>query len=356
MKSAKNSERFLDFKKQLGKFKKEIDKELVLFFEEKVFLPKDKEYKYFVDVLREYTLRKTSKRIRGSLCFATYRMYGGRKRFVFDVAVALELMHSFLLIHDDWIDGDKTRRGGLTVHKTFEHKFKKQKNYEHTASSSAVILGDFASFLSQKAILDSAMPDRLKTALLKAININLLKTAYGEYLDIINSSKRNHIEKMIEYKTSYYTFVNPLIAGALCAGASKAEVEKLEEIGKSLGKAFQIYDDILDLFSNKTGKDVASDIRQGKYNFLILRALDSLKGSELQRFRKIFSGKERLNSKNIRFVKSAIETSGALEYNINKALSYREEAVQKISKLKVKNKKYLYFLYQLSDYIVNRDV
>ncbi len=346
------------FKKELARFKREIEKRLDVFFQKKMqeAVKMDKEYQDFVQVLFEYTMRKGAKRIRGTLACITYKMYGGIGRSILDIATALELVHSFLLIHDDWIDQDSKRRGGDTVHKVFEKRLRitdKQKR-EHTSGSCAVMLGDLASLYSSELVLKSGFANDVKVRVLKNIISNLSNTVYGEYLDILNFGDIGKIKRMIENKTAFYTFVNPLTVGAVCAGADRSEIKKLEDIGRNLGIAFQIRDDILDIFGENIGKDSASDIREGKVNLLTAYALKNLKGRDLTRFKNILFKKKHLNKHDIEFIKKSIETSGSLDYNVKEAFEHKEKAQHTISKLKVKNTKYLYFLLYLSEYVVTR--
>ena len=347
------------FKKELTRFKRDIEKRLDVFFQKKMkeSVEKDRDYQQFIQVLSEYTMRKGAKRIRGTLACITYKMYGGTRRSILDISVALELIHSFLLIHDDWIDQDLKRRGGDTVHKAFEKRLKIPDRHrrEHTGGSCAVMLGDLASLYSTELVLKSGFADEVKIKILQNIVLNLTHTVYGEYLDILNFDDIDKIKRMIENKTAFYTFVNPLTVGAVCAGAGKSEIKKLEDIGRNLGIAFQIKDDILDIYGKNTGKDTASDIREGKVNLLTAYALKNLKGRDLAKFKNILFRKKHLNRYDIEFIRKSIETSESLDYNINKAFKHKEKAQHTISKLKVKNTKYLYFLYYLAEYVVMRE-
>ncbi len=201
------------------------------------------------------------KRIRPILTYETYRICGGKEDHeIIPPACAIEIVHTFTLIHDDLpcIDNDDLRRGVPTVHKAFGEDI-------------AVLAGDALFIYGIEVFLKSkSEPLKLLRALdsfVKALGPK--GVIEGEVLDIkgekmepdVDYLKKIHLEKTAKF------FSSCLEIGAILANAKKEEVEKFKEIGLEMGMAFQIQDDILDLTGDKekVGKRVKKDINKMTY-------------------------------------------------------------------------------------------
>jgi geranylgeranyl diphosphate synthase type I len=225
------------------------------------------------------------KKVRGALTNLGYRLAGGRdSKAILEASCGIELLHDFLLIHDDIVDNDITRHGRPTVHE----KYSKNRG-QHFGVAKAIIVGDMGAFLGYELIAQSAFPAQRKIEALTKLNDLLLKTVYGEILDIEFDFKTKvsweDILRVRTYKTAYYTFVMPLTVGAVLGKAGKKTLEIIEKYGVPVGLAFQLADDILGVFGNpsKTGKSNESDIREGKKTLLFAKSLE-LSGETGKRF------------------------------------------------------------------------
>lgn len=235
-----------------------------------------------IRVLSEFTLRG-GKRLRAGLVYYGHRCFSGRDtEAVWKVAMCLELVQSFLLIHDDVIDEDDTRRGGCTVHRHYSDLHRERyhrRNPKHFGESMAILCGDLALTLANEIIGRLVLDAPVRGALLDRMHRMVSHVIYGECMDVLSEVEAEVSERDIlgigMLKTASYTVEGPLHMGALLGGAGSEDLERLSGYAIPLGKAFQVQDDILGLFGDaaKLGKPVGSDIREGKKTLLILKAL-----------------------------------------------------------------------------------
>lgn len=198
-----------------------------------------------------------------------------------DVAAHVELLHFAFLLHDDVIDGDLTRRRGpnLIGALVAAHADAHVEPALHWARSSAILLGDM---LLSSAVLGFARADvsaEARDRLLSLLEQTIFETVAGEHADVALSDgviapDLRTILATSTYKTATYSFVLPLRAAAVLAGSSPAAEEQLSEIGRHLGLAYQLQDDLLSVFGDpgQHGKDAYSDLREGKETAIIAYA------------------------------------------------------------------------------------
>jgi len=349
--------------KTLKHYKEQIDNELRLFLKNKIekvnnVSPSSKE---IMEHIMEFNLRG-GKRIRPTLLIFGYKAFGGKKENeILKAALAVELMESFFLIHDDIIDQDELRRGYLTMHKIYENKCKRcYKNIDakRYGESMAIIAGDILSILGSEAILYTNFPIKNKLKAIDKFNRCVINTNFGQILDIKSSLdpeiKETDINRIHQLKTAIYTIETPLHIGAILTGAKKKELKTLSNYAIPLGQAFQIKDDILGLFSTKQkiGKPVGNDIREGKKTLLILKALEKA-GKKEKSFILNCLGNKKATEKNIEKIKQIVIKTGSLDYSEDLAKNLVEKAKKAIinSKLKKQGKE---FLLGIADYIINR--
>lgn len=192
---------------------------------------------------------------------------------------AFELLHTSLLMHDDVIDRDFTRRGRPTLSATYRNQAvaagKSLSEAEHTGHSAAIIAGDLllsaAISMAARAGRSLAQATAIETSFQRAIH----QAGAGELEDLLYSLESSpatvhQVLHMEELKTASYSFKFPLQAGALLAGATVADAEALAVVGGQLGLAYQLIDDVLGTFGDpdETGKSVDSDLREGKSTIL----------------------------------------------------------------------------------------
>ena len=216
------------------------------------------------------------KRFRPRLVLSAHHGCGGsRDDAAAHVAAAFELLHTALIVHDDVIDRDFTRRGIPNVSGSYRDRAATAgipiPAAEHRGMSTAVIAGDLALFNAYRLIDRSGVDGPLRTRLLDLMDEALFSSAAGELLDVEFSVSREipaveEIVHMERLKTAAYTFEAPLKAGAALADASEELMSLLGHFGRDLGIAYQATDDLLGLFGDEaqTGKSVLGDLREGK--------------------------------------------------------------------------------------------
>lgn len=227
--------------------------------------------------LRDLSLRG-GKRLRAALVVAGYRAANGTADLdpALDAGVAVELVQSYFLIHDDWMDRDETRRGGPSVHKLLERSLGSERLGEY----SAVLAGDYGAALAIDALARVDVPPSRLARALSAFSRMQMDAVAGQQLDVIG--RGSNIEKTYVLKTGSYTVAGPLRLGAVLAGGRADLVTTLERFALPAGVAFQLRDDLLSAFGDpkETGKPFANDIRSGKHTLLIERAFELSRGAD----------------------------------------------------------------------------
>ncbi|MEK7580848.1 MAG: polyprenyl synthetase family protein [Patescibacteria group bacterium] len=252
------------------------------------------------------------KRLRGFLVYLGY-LVGGRSDLekILPISLAIETIHTFLLIHDDVIDKSDTRHGKLTIHRRLEKLFG-----AHYGMSQAIIVGDIACFEAFALVNSSRLSAQAKVECQKKIYEVLLETAYGEALDVENSYKKasvDDIKQVTDLKTARYSFVGPLAIGAILAGkASSNQLDAISKFGRLVGVAFQLQDDLLGLFGDEKvlGKSVLSDMREGKNTLVIYKARELATNSDRQMLSTLW-GKQTASKADLITVQEIVKRSGA---------------------------------------------
>jgi len=181
-----------------------------------------------------------------------------------DACAALELLQTYLLIHDDWMDCDDERRGGPSVHASFRDRY----GDAHLGASLAVLAGDLAAAYAWELLGGAPFPEGRVLDGMGAFWRMQEEVVFGQHLDLIATEE---VDRMQHLKTGSYTVRGPLRVGAVLANATAAQTEALERYGAPLGIAFQLRDDLLGTFGDRTalGKPTGSDLRAGKRTSLV---------------------------------------------------------------------------------------
>lgn len=199
------------------------------------------------------------------------------------VAAATELLHTAFVIHDDVIDNDDTRRGRPSVPGLFRSDAAELGTapaaHDTYARAGAILAGDLALAAAIRAVATCGVDAPTTHRLLDLLDATLHASAAGELADVrltLSPDMPGAEEALAvtEHKTAVYSFVLPLQAGAVLAGADEAAVRVLGEIGRRLGIAFQLHDDVMAIFGDpaQTGKDPLGDLREGKRTPLLVHA------------------------------------------------------------------------------------
>ena len=248
----------------------------------------------------EYTLAAGGKRVRPQLAMIANQLFGGKDEDVLPAALALEVFHNFTLLHDDVMDKADVRRGRPTVHVKWNE-------------NTAILSGD--QMLIEAYKLLSGVPADKLPKVLQLFNKMATEICEGQQYDV-DFESQEHVTideylKMIRLKTSVL-LANALQTGAYIADADEQAQEALYQFGINIGLAFQIQDDILDVWGDpKTfGKAVGGDISCNKKTFVYLEAMrllgDEAKGNELQHW---YSQVLEDNTEKIAAVKEIFEQS-----------------------------------------------
>lgn len=300
------------------------------------------------------------KRLRPLLMSLSYEMYGGGNKLLkVQAGIVLELLHTFMLIHDDIEDGDLQRHGGPTVEAIYRNKLtgKNIEQRNHIARGCAINAGDVAhSMVYAKLSSLSAQPSTI-VSLVKLVSDKSIITALGQQHDILAPTTKKlvlaDVERIALYKTAYYSFILPLLFGSTLAENTK-DGKKLEQIGRNLGVAFQITDDLLGVYgqSEVLGKPNISDMREGKNTMLLHHALSMAQPSQIKTIKKYW-GNSQADSAALDQIREIFEVSGAKQKAINDASELHAIAVKNIKGLKI-DTKYQQLLQEFSDKCVNR--
>ncbi len=301
--------------------------------------------------MKHFILRR-GKRVRPILFVIGYKGFSAKNpKNLYRSALAIELLHAFLLVHDDIVDNSDMRRGQASMHKLLGKKINRPKKTGFSGKDLAMITGDIMYAIAIEAFLSISEDPRRKEAALKKFIETACYTGCGEFIELISSIedikkiKKDQIYKIYDYKTAYYTFIAPLITGAILGGASKKETRLLFQFGTSLGRAFQIKDDILGIFGEKkkTGKSNLSDLQEGKKTLLIWHAYNHGDKQQKAILRKILK-KGKITIKDLNITRGIMTQTRSLEYAKEqiKALAEDSGEVLKNSKMRPKYKKALF--------------
>jgi geranylgeranyl diphosphate synthase type II len=247
-------------------------------------IPKDTRYRgVLYDLVLDYPLRD-AKAMRPALCIATSRALGGRLEAVLPSAAVIELYHNAFLIHDDVEDQSEKRRDLPTLHGMYGVPI-------------AVNVGDAMLALALGPLLDNMATLGMGAALriLQAVARMARESAEGQAIEL-DWVRRCSFElcdadyvHMVEKKTSFYSFITPMLVGAIVAGAEPARLQSLQTFASHLGVAFQIQDDILNLAADEGayGKEIGGDLWEGKHTLILMHMMRSAAEEERSRAREI---------------------------------------------------------------------
>lgn len=350
----------------LKNFKKRFEPYLQEYFDKKIQQAGeiDSIAEEAVSMIEDYTI-SGGKRIRPAVLYFGYLAAGGKdSEKIVKASMSMELLHSFLLIHDDIIDKDASRHGVETIHERYKkigRKYSLTKDSVHFGNSMAIISGDMAASMACDIIFNADFPSDVIVKALDKLQKIVYVTIPGEMIDVIMSytgkATEDQILKMHEAKTARYTFEGPLQLGCLLAGGDESLLEKFSAYALPLGKAFQIKDDVLGVFGDekKLGKPVGSDIIEGKQTLLVTKALENGNREQRTVIRKCLNN-ENLTEKEVQEFRNVVRETGALEYSEDLAGKFVQEATEALKKIDFKNSEAEKFLAGIADYIVNREV
>ena len=258
------------------------------------------------------------KRLRPRIFLLIHDFYSNGQKTPLAAACAWELLHSSVLIHDDIIDRDTIRHGKPNVAGRYQQLYSRLTPADagHYALSAALLAGDMLLSSAHGIITDSELTDTQKICMYDYLQKAIFTVGGGELLD--TESALYPIDSVDPFaiavhKTSSYSFQMPLESGAALAGAPKEEISKLGQIGRYVGIAYQLQDDILGVFgdSAKTGKSNRSDIFEKKRTLLIQYTFKQASSDDAIRLKELYSLERVLTDSEAEEVYAIIEKAGA---------------------------------------------
>ena len=202
---------------------------------------------------------------------------------VVDAGAALELLHTFALVHDDVMDGSDRRRGRAAIHTAFIAAHAQRgwrAESRRFGEGAATLVGDLAFVYADVLFGEAPVSAR------RVFDELRIELCIGQYLDLVGtasgSSDPAQAERIERYKSGKYTVERPLHLGAALAGRLDELADPLSAVGLPLGEAFQMRDDLLGVFGDAsvTGKPVGDDLREGKLTPLIAVAASRVQGAD----------------------------------------------------------------------------
>ena len=293
----------------------------------------------------QHLIKAGGKKIRPSLVVLSSEAVGGTAQEALKTAAAVELIHTFSLIHDDIMDKDDMRRGKPSVHILW-------------GESMAILAGDTLFSKAFETVLETGIDgvsyERVVNAL-KTVVDSCIKICEGQASDMCFEGNFDVNED--EYMKMIYKKTGALIAaatrsGAIIGGGSPAQVETLSEYGRLVGLAFQIQDDYLDVISDEEnlGKPVGSDIVEGKMTLMVVHALSNASDDDKEEIISILKADE---DTDVDRAIELFEKYGSINYARDIALDNVDQAKKLLESLEDSEAKIA--LAMIADYVLQRN-
>ena len=332
---------------QITKFKP------VVWSQIKKYLPNKNPQEHY-KIMREYPERQ-GKYLRPGLILLSSQMFGSDSKKALLTAAAMQVCEDWILVHDDVEDHSLERRHKPALHIIYGEEL-------------AVNAGDALHVVMWRMLGDNVrlIGDEPGWKVFNKMADMIEKTVEGQFLEI-NLIRKNKVEikekeyfEMIDVKAGYYTIIGPLQLGAIIAGKNQIELDKIAKWGIYAGRAFQIWDDVMNLAvdSKKQGKEQAGDILEGKRTLILIHTLKNCTKIEKEKIIKIYTKKrEQKTETEKEYVLNLMIKYGSIEYAKKRARDYAEHAKiifdKNTAQIKdIKNKK---IIRDLIDFVVNRE-
>ncbi|MEU9731337.1 polyprenyl synthetase family protein [Streptomyces sp. NPDC048002] len=278
----------------LGTLRRQVDAVLEEFLAEKAGAAADRGHPpEVVRTVRDF-LAAGGKRIRALLCVVGWHAAGGHgdTSSVLRVAASLELFVVFALIHDDIMDDSPSRRGRPAVHRAMRARLGRDERAERLGAGGALLVGNLALMWAQELLHTTPLAAGRRGRVHALYDAMLEEVMYGQYLDVMGTGRgADDVEaalRIVRHKTATATIERPLRLGAAVAGAGETVTDTFTGLGVPLGEAFQLRDDLLDVFGSPDHACAPGlgDLREGKRTVLLalgLRSADPVRRERLCR-------------------------------------------------------------------------
>ena len=261
------------------------------------------------------------KRLRPALLDLAYRACGGRSEAAsLQLGLAVEMLHTYLLIHDDIMDHAALRRGRATTHAAFARTHKergRRGDADDFGRAVAILAGDLAHTWSVELSRPHPEAEGEAAPVERTFDAMSEEVIGGQYLEMLLPHRpepdESELARVLRFKTGRYTVERPVELGALLAGAGADLVEGLRRWGEAAGEAFQLQDDVLGVFGDaeSTGKSASSDVAEGKHTFLIHHTLAGAAPEDRDWLRAAL-GRDDLDADDHERVRRVVRDSGGL--------------------------------------------
>jgi geranylgeranyl diphosphate synthase type II len=287
-------------------------------------LTNNREAERLIDPIK-YVLSIGGKRLRPVLSLLACNLFNDQIDEAVMPAAGIEVFHNFTLVHDDIIDQAPVRRSFPTVHSKWN-------------VNQAILSGDVMAFIANECFLQA--PSRCMVKVFREYNKAAIEVCTGQQLDIdfekaLIVSEAEYI-RMIELKTAVLIAASVKI-GAIIGGAEEKDAENLYEFGRNLGLAFQIQDDLLDIYGDTKlfGKVPGGDIVANKKTFLSVKAFELSKGKQFKLLQDLFSDRENDAERKVASVMDIYEKLNIRMLADNLAKDYIDKAFSLLEKVEV---------------------
>lgn len=292
-----------------------------------------------------YILSLGGKRIRPLLSVLAYGLYQNDPKKILSQATAVEVFHNFTLMHDDIMDQAPLRRGKATVHEKWNHNI-------------AILSGDVMMVKAYDLLLPTE--PALLPEVLRLFNKTAAEVCEGQQFDMNFESEPQVTEEsylnMIRLKTAVLLGF-ALQLGGILAGAGREDIQKLYDFGVNIGVGFQLKDDLLDVFADqaKFGKQVGGDIISNKKTFLLIKALELVKGKEADELMFWLSQIEFDKEEKVQAVKAIYEKLGIKTLTETKMSGYFEAGFKQFESISFNHSNYFNELRQITENLIHRE-
>lgn len=290
-----------------------------------------------------YIMGMGGKRIRPALVLAACNLYIDDIDRALPAALAVEVFHNFTLVHDDIMDNAEVRRGLVTIHKKWD-------------SNIAILSGDAMTVLAYKLLVQ--VDKQVLPEVVNIFNTFAIGICEGQQMDMdfesLTMVTRDEYLKMIELKTSIL-LKGALQIGAVIGGATKNDVELIGEFGRSMGLAFQLQDDLLDCYGDKSvfGKRIGGDIVASKKTMLTIITAEKLSNADRNDFIALYNDKTLTEDSKIAQVMEYYQKVDVKQEMIRIIDVYFDKAKKSIDLLDVNNSR-KEVLYQILTKLIDR--
>lgn len=276
-----------------------------------------------------YVLSMGGKRIRPVLMLMAYNLYKDNVESIFSPATGIEVYHNYTLLHDDLMDRADKRRGKETVHKVWN-------------DNAAILSGDAMLVLAYQFMAQCPV-EHLKDVM-DLFSLTALEICEGQQMDMEfeqrNDVKEEEYLEMIRLKTSVLLAAS-LKIGALLGGASADDAERLYDFGMNMGVAFQLKDDLLDVYGDVAvfGKNIGGDILCNKKTYMLIKALGHADKEQLNQLEHWITVADFNPVEKIAAVTDLYNQIGVKELCENKMVEYSDKAVDSLVSVNVADEK-----------------